>query len=282
MESPVFASTAAGYGRPCVVYQNPTALACVTPEAGKTLQNKLGVFPHSSLAGSVYGEKVWDSKQQKYIYLLPPTPELWTRTLATRTQIVFRPDISFVLAYLDVRPGTVVIESGTGSASMTVSLCRSVAPTGRVFTYEFNEVRATSARLEFEQLGLNQWITSEYRDVIAEGFAHSDMKQLADGIFLDLPSPWEVVRHLPAALKVGGRLCSFSPCIEQVQRMCEQLRSQGFSEVETYETLASPMVSKRCQVPTLTGPAVESVCLYGPMGITRSHTGYLTCAIRTD
>jgi len=281
MESPPFASAAAHYSRPCIVYQNPSALACVTPAVDKSLQNKLGIFAHSAMDGSTYGEKVWDSKQQKYVYLLPPTPELWTRTLATRTQIVFRPDISFVLAYLDMRPGMVVIESGTGSASMTVSLCRAVAPTGRVFTYEFNEVRATSARQEFEQLGLAQWITAEYRDVIAGGFGHSDMKELADGIFLDLPSPWEVVKHLAETLKVGGRLCSFSPCIEQVQRMAEHLRSQGFSEVETYETLAQPMVSKRCQVPTLVGPALESVCLYGTMGISRTHTGYLTCAIRT-
>ena len=35
----------------------------------------------------------------------------------------------------------------------------------------------------------------------------------------------------------GGKLCSFSPCIEQVQRTCTELRSLGFSDVCTYECL---------------------------------------------
>jgi tRNA A58 N-methylase Trm61 len=37
--------------------------------------------------------------------------------------------------------------------------------------------------------------------------------------------------------KSGGRLCSFSPCIEQVQRTCEELKAQGFTEVSTVECL---------------------------------------------
>lgn len=35
----------------------------------------------------------------------------------------------------------------------------------------------------------------------------------------------------------GGRLCSFSPCIEQVQRTCEALTEQGFEEIRTLEVL---------------------------------------------
>lgn len=32
-------------------------------------------------------------------------------------------------------------------------------------------------------------------------------------------------------------MCSFSPCIEQVQRTCEALADQGFEEISTLEVL---------------------------------------------
>ena len=48
-----------------------------------------------------------------------------------------------------------VLETGTGSGSLTHSLARAVAPTGRVFTFEFHAGRAAKAREEFERHGLS-------------------------------------------------------------------------------------------------------------------------------
>lgn len=91
--------------------------------------------------------KVWP------LYLLAPTPELWTKVLKHRTQILYLPDISLVCAFLELRPGCIVLESGTGSGSMSHSLARAVYPSGHLFTYEYHEERSRLAREEFAANG---------------------------------------------------------------------------------------------------------------------------------
>ena len=88
---------------------------------------------------------------------------------------------------------------------------------------------------EFGEHGLGEMVTGRHRDVCADGF---DIVGRADAVFLDLPHPWEVIKHAKDAIKVtGGRLCSFSPCIEQVQKTCQELKKAGFTEVSTLEYL---------------------------------------------
>lgn len=60
-------------------------------------------------------------------------------------------DSAFVTSMLDVFPGCCVVESGTGSGCMTLSLARAVHPSGLVYTFEFNAVRAQKAKEEFER-----------------------------------------------------------------------------------------------------------------------------------
>lgn len=62
------------------------------------------------------------------------------------------------------------------------------------------------------------------RDIQGEGFPE-EFCGSADSVFLDLPQPWLAMPSVGRMLKQDGVLCSFSPCIEQVQRSCEALKS---------------------------------------------------------
>ncbi|XVF58037.1 hypothetical protein PTKIN_Ptkin07bG0030300 [Pterospermum kingtungense] len=137
--------------------------------------------------------------------------------------------------YLEIVPGCLVLESGTGSGSLTTSLARAVAPAGHVFTFDFHEQRAASARDDFERTGISTLVTVGVRDIQNEGFP-DEFAGLADSVFLDLPQPWLAIPSARKMLKQDGVLCSFSPCIEQVQRSCETLRS-NFTDIRTFEIL---------------------------------------------
>ena len=189
---------------------------------------------------------------------LRPTPELWTSALRCRTQIIYGLDVSQVLQELQLFPGCVVYESGTGSGCLSSAIARTVAPSGRLHTFEFNEHRATEARTDFKNNGLDGVITVHHRDVCGLGFPA--LEGGVDAVFLDLPNPWVAVQSARNVLLPGGRIASFSPCIEQVQRTCAELDKLGFACIKTHEYLLRSfnVRSERSEVLDLEAPKTSA------------------------
>ncbi|XP_072284447.1 tRNA (adenine(58)-N(1))-methyltransferase catalytic subunit TRMT61A [Pyxicephalus adspersus] len=222
-------------GDTAIVFLGHDSMFPVTIKQGGQTQTKYGVIRHSTdLIGKKYGSKVTCSKGG-WVYILYPTPELWTMNLPHRTQILYSTDISMITMMLELKPGSVVCESGTGSGSLSHAIIRTVAPTGHLYTVEFHQQRAEKAIEEFQQHKVDHLVRVKNQDVCKTGFGVS---HIADAVFLDIPSPWEAIGHAKDALKIeGGRVCSFSPCIEQVQRTCLALTEHGFTEINTLEIL---------------------------------------------
>ncbi|KAI8029669.1 tRNA (adenine(58)-N(1))-methyltransferase catalytic subunit TRMT61A [Camellia lanceoleosa] len=128
-----------------IVYEKHDNMKAAKVRENLVLQNRFGVFKHSDWIGRLFGSKVFSNKSE-FVYMLAPTPELRTLVLSHRTQILYVADISFVTIYLELVPSCLVLESGTGSGSLTTSLARVVAPTGHVYTFDFHEKGPASAR----------------------------------------------------------------------------------------------------------------------------------------
>jgi tRNA (adenine57-N1/adenine58-N1)-methyltransferase len=76
--------------------------------------------------------------------------------------------------YLNLKPGMLMIESGTGSGSFTHSIARTIAPTGHLYTFEYHQDRVNAAVKEFEEHGLSEMVTLQCRDVCKDGFGIED------------------------------------------------------------------------------------------------------------
>lgn len=87
---------------------------------------------------------------------------------------------------------------------------------------------------------MSSLVTVGVRDIQGEGFPEK-FSGLADSVFLDLPQPWLAIPSAEKMLKVDGILCSFSPCIEQVQRSSETLRS-NFTGMPTYSLFCNDLL----------------------------------------
>lgn len=113
-------------------------------------------------------------------------------------------DNSAILFKLNLVPGSVVIEAGTGSGSLSCAIAETIKDSGHLYTFEFNQQRAEITKQFFNDLGLKN-VTSTWRDVVGNGFAVNEIEIKANALFLDVPNPWAAIEHAKRALKKGKK-----------------------------------------------------------------------------
>jgi tRNA (adenine57-N1/adenine58-N1)-methyltransferase len=215
-----------------------------------------GVIAAEELRKKRYGEGIRTHLGKEFILCEPNLRDVMEKRMKRLPQIITPKDIGLILSYTGVGPGSFVVDAGTGSGMLAITLAYHVRP-GKVVTYEINPRFVRVARQNIELSGLGN-IELKQRDV-REGIDERNV----DLVTLDLKGAEQVVEHAHRALKPGGWLVVYSPVIEQVIGVRRRINELGFCQVKTIESIVREWQFKRYVRPRTLG---------------LMHTGWLTFA----
>ena len=155
-------------------------------------------------------------------------PEL-LRKCKRGPQVVLPKDIGVILAYSGVGKNSTVVDAGTGSGWLAVSLANIAK---RVVSYEWREEFAELAEKNAKRAGVEGSLEIKRKNVL-EGI---DEKEV-DLVTLDLADSDKAVIHAHTALRAGGMLFGYLPHVEQARKFFEACTAAGFADVQMLETI---------------------------------------------
>lgn len=205
-------------------------------EGGKSFHTHLGNFGHDDLIGQPEGTRVRTSRGHSTL-AFKPTMADFTRLMPRIATVVYPKDLGAIIILADIFPGARVVEAGSGSGAVTITLLRAVGTEGRVFSYDLRPdmIKRASTNVA-DAIPEHPQLEIKLGDV-SESISESDI----DRVVLDLPEPWTVVSTAHEALVPGGVILSFLPTILQVHDLVMALKAAGtFDVIETVEILARP------------------------------------------
>lgn len=220
-----------GEGQDVLLYVNEKKSWILRVEKGKKFHTHKGIVDLDEAIGKPFGTEL-KTTMGLPIRLMPTDYLDYLERASRKTQVIYPKDIAMITLLANVRPGSRVVECGTGSGSLTSYLATHVQPNGTVYTYEYREDFQKVARKNLERIGVLANVQMKLKD-INEGI---DEKEV-DAVILDMATPWQIIGMAHDSLRIGGRLVSFSPTINQVEKTVEELRSKGFLAVKAIELI---------------------------------------------
>ncbi len=200
-------------------------------KSGQVIQTHRGVIAHDDLIGKPWGSLV-TSHQGNPFFLLKPGILEFISTTKRNTQIMYPKDIGFILLRLNIVPGSIVVEAGTGSGGLTQVLAAYVGDKGHVYSFEIRDEMQNLAKKNLARIGLSDRVSFISRN-IQDGFEINN----ADSVFLDLPNPYDFLHQTEQALKPGGYFGTLLPTTNQVEKLLISLSRSNFIFVDVCEIL---------------------------------------------
>jgi len=203
----------------------------ITLTEGGEFHSHTGVIPHVAIAGMPEGTVFRSSRGSRFVAFRPRLSDFVLK-MPRGAQVIYPKDLGPLLLLADIRPGVRVLESGVGSGALSMAMVRAGAD---VVGYELREEFAERAIANVRGF-LGEDVMSRYRVQLRNCYEGIDDSEL-DRVVLDLPEPWQVVKHAERALRPGGLLVAYTPTIVQAVQFRETLDSSRFALAETLEVL---------------------------------------------
>lgn len=191
-----------------------------------------GFVPHADIIDNFEGHIARSTRGSSYT-VLRPTLEDFVVQMPRGAQVIYPKDLAPICMLADIGPGVRVFESGVGSGALSMTMLRYGAD---IVGYEIREDflnRATSNVRSF----LGEDALGRYNVQLRDAYEGIDETDL-DRVVLDLPEPWNVIRHAEKALRLGGIFLAYTPSITQAAKVRETLaESRAWNGARTLEVL---------------------------------------------
>ena len=203
----------------------------VVLQPGGEFHSHAGFVPHDEVIGGAEGMSARSTRGTSY-RVLRPTLADFVLKMPRGAQVIYPKDLGPILMMADIFPGARVLESGVGSGALSMTMLRA----GAIVTgYELREDFANRAQANVSSF-LGDEALERYDVHLRDCYEGIDGFDF-DRVVLDLPEPWNVVKHAEGALATGGILVAYTPSITQAAQLRETLEESDFAMAETLEVL---------------------------------------------
>jgi len=223
--------------------------------AGKIRVEGMGVIDTDSIDDNAAGRVVTISGRR--FLALKPTISLAMEHIERGPQTISGKDAALIIFYLGIGPGSTVLEAGAGSGSLTLALLHAVGEAGMVFSMDNRHEHLRKARKNVMMTPYSGCWAPVLGDI-----RRAPVRGNFDACILDIPDPWNALEACSKALCMGSRLASFSPTVNQTERMVEASAAHGLVHYRTFEVIMRNL----SVVPGAVRPSFEAP----------GHTGYIS------
>jgi tRNA (adenine57-N1/adenine58-N1)-methyltransferase len=189
------------------------ALRYYITEQSKDFHTKYGVISKKDLKKKD-GSTIKTDRDKEFIIFTSQFADDF-RKLRRAPQTIIPKDFGMIIAETGLGKKDTVVDAGTGAGALACALANICK---KVITYEIRDDHVEVAKENIKFLGIKN-ITIKNKD-ITKGITEKNV----DLITLDLPEPWEALKAVQKALKIGGWLVAYTPTTTQASQFVEAIR----------------------------------------------------------